>query len=425
MHIKFTLLTTSLFLLIPQAQATTWSYNPTSWNKNAPEVLVYRQSIDDEQARFDDIKYDDLRRAVDLNGKQEKYFYSDRSTEDDEFFYWVTDGRTMLWRGQRVMNPPTTPTIDIASFRAYNRFAVDKYSIYFDGKRVASNLGSSHVDLTTLRMNAGRNVTTLADNNTLYLKGQPQGFGSAHNVEWLGEKSWDACGQIAANLENKPSDILIRFANHIYLNGEPLSADANSFQVMRWIPNSLLIYRDKNGTTRHIFGGRKGKTVDCEGPFIVGETDVRWKKTGRSEEQAEVLPGVDPEHFRLLTDNVAQYRDRLYVDKLSFFGEKQLETITLDSPDLVINSRLSAGISHGYFIRQFGDVQVFTPAGTLHIRSDEPDYDDRYVYTWSRSQLYRHASGCPQESRFDTDAEGDSKLTLVDQCLKNSAQDGL
>ncbi|WP_139537377.1 hypothetical protein [Klebsiella spallanzanii] len=188
---------------------------------------------------------------------------------------------------------------------------------------------------------------------------------------------------------------------------------------MRWIPNSLLIYRDKNGTTRHIFGGRKGKTFDCEGPFIVGETDVRWQKTGRSEEQAEVLPGVDPEHFRLLTDNVAQYRDRLYVDKLSFFGEKQLEIVTLDTPDLVINSRLSAGIRHGYFIRQFGDVQVFTPAGTLHIRSDEPDYDDRYVYTWSRSQLYRHASGCPQESRFDTDAEGDSKLTLVDQCLKN------
>ena len=124
-------------------------------------------------------------------------------------------------------------------------------------------------------------------------------------------------------------------------------------------------------------------------------------------------------------DNVAQYRDRLYVDKLSFFGEKQLETITLDSPGLVINSRLSAGKSHSYFIRQFGDVQVFTPAGTLHIRNNAPDYDDRYVYTWSRSQLYRRASGCPQESRFDTDAEGDSKLTLVDQCLKNSGQDGL
>ena len=423
MHIKFAFITTSLFLLIPQAQAITWSYSPASWNKNVPEGLVYSKGVDDEQARFDDINRNDLRQAADLNGKQEEYFYSDRSTEDDEFFYWVTDGHTMLWRGQRVINPPTTPTIDIASFRAYDRFAVDKYSIYFDGKRVASNLGSQHIDLATIRMNAGRNSTTLTDNNTLYLKGLPQGSGSARSVVWLGEKSWDTCGQLAANLENKPSDVLIRFANHIYLNGEPLNADANSFQVVRWIPNSLLTYRDKNGTTRHIFGGRKGKTVDCEAAFIVGETDVRWKKTHGDDEQTEELPGVDPEHFRLLTDNVAQYRDRLFVDKLSFFGEKQLEIVTLDAPALGINSRLSAGKSHGYFIRQVGDVQVFATAGTLHIRNDEPDYDDRYVYTWNRSQLYRHTSGCPRESRFDTDAEGDSTLTLVDQCLKNSGQD--
>lgn len=42
------------------------------------------------------------------------------------------------------------------------RFAVDKYSLYFDGQRTESNSGASRVDLATLKAIEG-NSTTLMD----------------------------------------------------------------------------------------------------------------------------------------------------------------------------------------------------------------------------------------------------------------------
>jgi len=419
MYIKRMLIITTLFLWVPQTLAgNSWGYSSSLEKGTVYEGYV--NSLPEQIfSRFPDIKQKDIREVADLSGAVDKYFDRDRSGDESEHFHWVTDGRYVLWRGQQVINSATTPAIDIASFRAYDRFAVDKYSIYFDGKRVASNSGHYQIDLATLKMNAGRNSTTLVDKKNLYLKGVPKG--SAHDLTFLGEKSWSQRGIVEFDSQRLSSDVLIRFANKIYLNGEPLNADADSFQLVRWIPDSLLIYRDKNGITRYPFGRRAGKseTKDCNAFFTVGEDKVLWRKNRGDNCLMEPLPEIDPEQFHLLTANIAQYQDRLYVAKLSFFGEEQLEVITLDTPDLVIKSRLSAGKSHGYFLHEGGNVQIFETAGKLHVRDSEPDYDNRYVYTYNIYQLYRKASPCPAQSYFKADPRSDTpELILVDKCAK-------
>ncbi|WP_312384774.1 DKNYY family protein [Atlantibacter subterraneus] len=420
---KYTLGALILLLCMPYCEAASnWGY---SWDGKDGST-IYEGYPDDSsnisQIRFHfaDIKQRNLHEAADLSGETEKYFDRDREDENNQSFHWVTDDHFLLWLGKKVINPANTPPVDIITFRAYDRFGVDKDSIYFDGKRTASNTG---VDLATLKMNTGRNSTMLTDSSYLYIKGVPQGPGSAHDVTLIGEKSWDLSGKLTKEKRDIASDLIIRFANKIYLNGTALRADANSFQIVRWIPNSLLIYRDKNGTVRYPFGTREANntTPDCEVPFTVNETSVQWRKTRGEQCQTEVLPGVDPENFHLLTDNIAQYQDRLYVAKLSFFGEEQLDVIKLDTPDLEINSWLSGGKNHGYFIysgKVRKEVQVFETDGTLHIRDSEPDYDSRYVYTYSYDQLYRKASGCPSQSWFknNEDIDGTAILMLVDVC---------
>ncbi|MEO3992363.1 DKNYY domain-containing protein [Pseudocitrobacter cyperus] len=364
-------------------------------------------------ATFPGIKRENLREAADLNGKQEDYFDSDRSSHDDEHFHWVTDGHVMLWRGNKVINPPGVAAVDFASFRAYDRFAIDKYNIYFDGKRVAHNNG---VDLATLKMNQGRNSTTLTDKKNLYLKGIP--LGSASDVTLLGEKSWDQRPEFESNKRNNSSDIIIRFANKIYLNGDPLNADADSFQIIRWYPDSLLIYRDKHGLKRHSFGRIVGHLAEPEcGIFTLNEDNVQWRKSRSDDCQKDILPNVDPEQFHLLTDRVAQYQDNLYVAKISFFGEEELEVIKLDTPDLQISHSLSAGEKHGYFIRlsKPGSVLVFDTIGKLHIDNDLA-WDDRYVYTWSADQLHRHSCGCPAQAYYK-ETEQRQVLILPDKCI--------
>ncbi|MCW7186332.1 hypothetical protein OHD60_09210 [Escherichia coli] len=48
---------------------------------------------------------------------------------------WLTDGRSVLWSGKVLKNPPGEPNVDAASFQAFGAFAADKRSVYFDGQR--------------------------------------------------------------------------------------------------------------------------------------------------------------------------------------------------------------------------------------------------------------------------------------------------
>ncbi|ELW9066487.1 DKNYY family protein, partial [Escherichia coli] len=128
-------------------------------------------------AQFPEMSRADLRLVTNISGERELvegYIPTDEISIKNEEYHWVTDGRVILWRGKIVSNPPGTPTVDIASFQAMGRFAVDKYSLYFDGQRTESNSGASRVDLATLKAIEG-NSTTLVDSKNLYLSGRRQG----------------------------------------------------------------------------------------------------------------------------------------------------------------------------------------------------------------------------------------------------------
>ena len=363
-------------------------------------------------AQFPEMSRADLRLVKNISGKT-GYIPSDEISIKNEEYHWVTDGRVILWRGKIVSNPPGTPTVDIASFQAMGRFAVDKYSLYFDGQRTESNSGASRVDLATLKAIEG-NSTTLVDSKNLYLSGRRQG--SSSNVTVLEKRWWGINPRLmSVNRNLYSNDLLIR-----------------SGQKIRWIPHSLLVFRDNKGMYRYPFGQLSGKAipVDDDVSFEVGESRVRWRKQLTSDRQWSKwidLPGIEPEQFHLITGNIAQYKDRLYVTKLSIFGEDQLEIIPLDTPDLVIDRSFNGGKQHAYFIRQLRSksLQIIPVNGPL-TKNDRFAYDDRNVYTWTDTEVRITPSPCPAKTRVREEnvrevQNRDIIIPVTDESCRNAA----
>ncbi|MCZ6353385.1 DKNYY family protein, partial [Escherichia coli] len=152
---------------------------------------------------------------------------------------------------------------------------------------------------------------------------------------------------------------------------EQLDADPETFTVVRWMPGSLLTWRDKSGLHRKVLNQGnldKDRANSCAA-FNLQEHSVSWRKG--PECQQEVLPGLDPEQFHHLSNTVAQYQDKLYVIETTPFDELKLNIVTLDDPKLIINKRFNAGKRHGYLLTRMGDefgdsgLQVFESAGPL------------------------------------------------------------
>lgn len=101
-----------------------------------------------------------------------------------------SDGRNILYAGEVVQNPPGTPPVDVASFKAWGDFAADKHSLYFEGKRTDDNGGRNSLDIKTL-----------------------------HQVEFRPPRAPDLLG------------LILRDANFLYINGHRL-ADPESFRVL-------------------------------------------------------------------------------------------------------------------------------------------------------------------------------------------------
>ncbi|OOP25959.1 hypothetical protein AJR28_019555, partial [Shigella flexneri] len=137
--------------------------------------------------------------------------------------------------------------------------------------------------------------------------------------------------------------------------------------------------------------------------------------------------GSITEQFHLITGNIAQYKDRLYVTKLSTFGEDQLEIIPLDTPDLVIDRSFNSGKQHAYFIRQLRSksLQIIPVNGSL-TKNDRFAYDDRNVYTWTDTEVRITPSPCPAKTRV---REGNVRevqnrdiiIPVTDESCRNAA----
>lgn len=375
--------------------------------------------------------------------RPEEWRYNEEPPESDYIYEGVnstklttayySDGRYVIWAGEIVRNPPGTPAVDIATFRIFGRFAADKHSLYFDGKRTEANQG---VDMATLaavpfgepwyNSNGPGSATVLRDQHHLYLRGHRADNPDSFRV--LAQKPWDQRGMFysinaCADVPIGPWDTLARTTTQVIINGLALDADPDSFTVVRWIPGTLLIYRDKNGVRRisldlkdksagtpnHALGSK-----DCSATFNMLEDKVTWRKTWQGEDcEVETLPGLDPEQFHPLNNSVAQYQDRLYSVKTSEFGEDYLEVITLDDPNLVINKRFSADKHHGYLLTTKEELEVFDSAGPLVLlgaripdeweaHTEDSQYrpnwfarDDRYVYVFTGAQLYRYKTAWP------------------------------
>ncbi|EFP6033208.1 hypothetical protein HLL21_004181 [Shigella flexneri] len=221
-------------------------------------------------------------------------------------YSWHSDGRNILYAGEVVQNPPGTPPVDVASFKAWGDFAADKHSLYFEGKRTDDNGGGNSLDIKTL-----------------------------HQVEF-----------------RPPWDTLARTRTKILLNGEQLDADPDTFSVVRWMPGSLLTWRDKNGLQRKVLDKEnlawdEDLTKHCL-DFSLLEKKVFWRK-GPACKQEE-LPGLDPEQFQPISDAVAQHQDSLYTIIETESGDRKLEIVKLDDPNLIINKRFNAGKRHGYLL---------------------------------------------------------------------------
>lgn len=339
-------------------------------------------------------------------------------------YSYHSDGRYIVFAGNIMRNPAGTPPVDLPTFRAFDSFAVDKNSLYYEGKRTGDNSLDKPVDVATLRKVDFDSKwkpdwlgQILRDDRFLYVNGHRLEEPDSFTV--LAQKTWDQRGKFSAAFNPcveapfGPWDTLARTRTQVIINGQPLKADPDTFAVVRWMPGSLLTFRDKNGQHRHVINQGNLKwdedlSKHCNA-FNLLETRVLWRK-GPDCQQAEI-PNLDPEQFHPVSDTVAQYQDRLYVITKSERGEKQLETVTLDTPNLTIDKRFNAGRGHGYLLTRNNDqtgLQVFKSVGPLILMdyrvpgekeahlNDHPYLrrwfarDDRYVYMFDGAQLWRY-----------------------------------
>ncbi|KAF0952614.1 hypothetical protein [Escherichia albertii] len=380
-------------------------YQP--WGQGTKYIV---EDSDDYGINFPDIhlpqvKFKQLRRVA--NGTDDEYDSPDNINNDfvqvdggayirtngGWRFDWLTDGRHILWAGKIVQNPPGTPKVDAATFHAWGRFAADKDSLYFDGERTDDNHGEKQVDMDSLQQVGGRmdsmdSADVLKDRRNLYFQGR--WLGSAQGYSILGIKSWTRRSILYSpnSCESKsnpgPWDTIWRTKSQVFVNGDAINADPNTFHIVRWIAGSLLIYRDKDGEKRYAFG------KDCRSTFDLQRDKVTWLTRDASwhgnDCRVATIPDVDPEYFRPLTQNVAQYKDSLYLVKYVSAVEKTLSVIHLLDPQQELQEGVNIVGSKVYFIAR-GDVNIFDINGQWQWfknadggLSKRVAFDDRYMY---------------------------------------------
>ncbi|EGO8351929.1 hypothetical protein E0V34_08080 [Escherichia coli] len=351
------------------------------------------------------VKFKQLRRVP--NGTDDKYDSPDDINNDyvqvdagtnirtngSWRFDWLTDGRHILWAGKIVQNPPGTPKVDAATFRAWGRFAADKDSLYFDGERTDDNHGEKQVDMDSLQQVGGRmnlidSADVLKDRRNLYFQGR--WLGSTQGYSILDIKPWAQRNilYLPNTCENwghpAPWDTIWRTKSQVFVNGDSINADPDTFHIVRWIAGSLLIYRDKDGEKRYAFGKECRNTFDLQRDKVTWMTrDVSWRA---NDCRVATIPDVDPEYFRPLTKNVAQYKDSLYLVKYVSGVEKTLSVIHLPDPQQELHEGVNIIGNKFYFIAS-DDVTIFDINGQWQWYKSHDGtplnylaHDDRFTY---------------------------------------------
>ncbi|GKX58485.1 DKNYY family protein [Leminorella grimontii] len=441
-----------LLLFSAPSMACSLGSDPEYYYQKKGSGTVYVEVFRDEKtllSHLPKVKYSHLRRVADPSIKEDDPL-SDLPIDyvigtgrgDVDIYFYRTDGHYVVWGGNILRNPKGKPKVDAASFRAFGRFGSDKDSLYFDGVRTDDNVGEKRVDMASLERAGGSekeyrpfqqfNTELLRDRNNLYLNGR--WLGSAAGFAVVGKKEWDQRGKFdparrypCGFSDSRRFDAIVRTDKWVIVNSTPIDADPETFQIVRWIPNALLVYKDKNGVGRYTFGKSEEEALvkeSCWQPFNMLEDRVTWRKSTSTEPevcQTEEIPGLDPEWFHPVSNVVAQYKDRLYVINKTGSGEARLDVIKLDDPNLIIDKRFNAGKKHGYLLIEWrrNDVEtgfdMFETSGPLVLLNKddgkkleyEDGYagrwyarDDRYVYIFNGFRLYRYESADPAAARL-------------------------
>lgn len=442
----------SFAMLLPPAWGCRLSEPPHNVYQKQGNGVVYLQPNEEDNLSLPEVNFKHLRRLPNLLvnsvgqdkwGKEPPltdlttdYLYNGAHAWFPHYAYH-SDGRYVLYAGKIIRNPPGASPVDAASFRAFGDFAVDKNSLYYKGERTDDNRGENHADIKTLRKITFDGAwqpdwlgLILRDERYLYVNGHRLDDPDSFTV--LAQKPWDRSGNFSSTFNPcvavpfGPWDTLSRTRTKIMINGTQLDADPDTFTIVRWMPDALLTWRDKNGQFRHVLNqdnldelAHPEKRCAAFSPL---ETQVLWRKGPDC--QQEEIPHLDPEQFHPLSSTVAQYQDKLYAIRQTEFGENRLDVITLDNPNLIINKRFNAGRHHGYLLtKSYVDdeeqdgLQVFESAGPLILLDnhapdeqeahpgDSPHYkkwyarDDRYVYAFDGQQLWRYPTPNPKAVR--------------------------
>ena len=296
--------------------------------KGTVYVAEQKGEKDERLSELPDVNFSRLWRIANLANKQDCRLLSDFNPdkfdcdgEEDCQHTWLTDGRSVLWAGKVLKNPSGKPNVDAASFQAFGAFAADKHSIYFDGQRTDDNSGDKQVDMSSLAETEIWNL--LRDKNSLWHKGR-----------WLGH---------ADGFQILRHDSALQFVvltdSQVIVNGTSLPADSKTFQIIRWMPGELLVYRDKSGEHDYEL---KDIGHSCAS-FKIGLQNVSWLKQeatpAGSDCVYETLAGVDPEYFYLFVRNTGLYKNKIYKVTTNALGEGAL--INLKPEDL--SDSLEAG----------------------------------------------------------------------------------
>lgn len=417
-HLAFT---TFLSLAIPLAHAAEFHYQ-----QQGEETLYTAQSEPPEIiSRLTGVDFAHLQRIADLSQPNETTPLSNINTDTwacstsfndvpaicDYHHAWLSDGRQILWAGKKVIGA------DAASFRAYGRFAADKQSLYFDGERTDDNPADNPLDMATLEeigsdLAEGDASNIVKDRHNLYYHGRR--LGSADGFVLLGLKSWDQRGSLIDYSSCEPArnagpwDILVRNINHVFINGEPINADPDSFEVVRWMPGSLLIYRDKHGEKRLSYGR------NCTDIFDIQLGKVTWRTrpaTPRGNDcRVETLPDVAPENFNVISRAIAQYKDRVYIVKDRDFLDQRLSIIKIADPELELDTGINVTDSNRAYVVSEDSVLTVRTAGKM-VRIKLPDgefsqlfaHDNRYVYAFLEGDMWRYKTARPEAAYINED----------------------
>lgn len=396
--------TTFLSLAIPLAHAAEFHYQ-----QQGEETLYAAQSEPPEIiSRLTGVDFAHLQRIADLALPKEATLLNNINTDTsscsttlsgipaicDYHHAWISDGQQILWAGKKVAGA------DVASFRAFGKFAADKNSLYFDGRRTDDNRGEKQVDMATLVATKVENM--LKDKRNLYYQGR--WLGRADGFDIVGWKSWFEDGSREANpLRTRWGvDFIVLTTQQVIVNGVAIAAAPASFKVVRWLPGALLIYRDKNGEHHYVIDNEE---QDCSQNFDIQSRQVTWRKrtaTNRGNCQVETLPGVDPEQFYRINTTMASSPGWLYQMKSTAAEDKQLSVTALDDPHMTLSERTNGGKNHGYFIGRYEMLVVKTHGRLATMGKKEPRYgyifshDDRYIYAFEPDDmLYRYRMTLP------------------------------